>query len=173
MGLLDSISLPFPTSLFDGVETFLQQFLGRDDLISSGVESRGPAADYALTWEWGNVRQTEAGPRTVLGRNPNGEEVFLSIQAPFGYIRVNTPLFWEAIRTELQAVRFDQSDAGALTLELEKASARISERIRRILHDTAPVDTGQLQSSFVVVQLGRVQGFDDGSFDVAESLTLE
>lgn len=144
----------YPTVLFDKLDEFLLEFEEHDQMIEYGVMATGPAAAYAEVWEWGNARQTKAGPKTVLGTNPDGEMVWLSSQAPFGYIRVNQDQFLEVVKIELGKVKFNSTNAAGITEELQKAGRKIMKEISGIIQDTAPVDTGQLRSSFKVVEDG-------------------
>lgn len=140
-----------PQIMFDKLDFFLLEFAEHDREIKVGVAVVGDPAAYALVWEWGNTRQTQPGPRTVLGTNPNGEMVWMSSQAPFGYIRRNEEHFWDALENSLGKVRFDQPDAHSMTLELERAAVRAAKMVVEILHENAPRDSGDLADAFVVV----------------------
>ena len=114
--------------------------------VRGGVVVDGDAAAYALIWEWGNARQTKEGPKTVKGQNPDGEEVWLSIQAPFGYIAINEPTYYDILQNELGQVDF----AGATTAkqiiqEIQKASQKAAEKIAEVIRQHAPHDSGQLR----------------------------
>src|SRR6266850_3972819 len=91
-----------PVALFDKLDEFMLEFEQHDQEIKSGVMVVGDAVGYAEVWEWGNLRQTKPGPRTVIGTNPKGDMVWLSSQAPFGWIRVNEDEIWNAVRKELE-----------------------------------------------------------------------
>jgi hypothetical protein len=136
-----------------GLDKFLQE-LENDGMIESGVSVEGEAAAYAEVWEWGNARQTKKGPRTVLGTNPRGERVWLSSQAPYGYIWTNEGKFWDSISQELKKVTFEGPNKRDVREELEKASVRIATEIAKTISESAPVDTGQLSESFRVVESG-------------------
>jgi bacteriophage HK97-gp10 putative tail-component len=144
----------YPTAMFDKLDEFMLEFLEHDQEISAGVASFGDAAAYAEVWEWGNVRQTKPGPKTVLGQNPNGEQVWLSIQAPFGYIKINENQYWEVLKEELGKVQFKSTNARGITEELEKAAEKAMKIVAQIIGDHAPVDTEQLSKSFKVVKAG-------------------
>jgi len=150
---------------------FLRLELGQQNkLIEAGVKVEGEAAAYALVWEWGNARQTQPGPKTTLGVNPDGERVYLSIQAPTGYIRVLTPQFLAALQEEMGRVRFTSASTGAVTDALEKAAIRTARRIAELIREHAPVDSGELHDDIKVVMPG------DSLLDQAEadgSLFLE
>jgi hypothetical protein len=131
----------------DGIDQFLKE-LEDDGVVQAGVSVEGPAAAYALVWEWGNARQTKKGPKTVLGTNPKGERVWLSSQAPVGYIWTNTPKFLDSISQELKQVSFSGTTKQSVTSELKRASLNIAKQMADVISEAAPVDTGQLESSF-------------------------
>jgi hypothetical protein len=116
--------------------------------IRGGVISEGDAAAYALVWEWGNARQTKQGPKTVKGQNPDGEEVWLSIQAPFGYIRIHEPEFVRIIEFQLGNTDFSSAETGKeIRDEMKRASAAAAAMIAEVLRDVAPKDSGALRES--------------------------
>jgi bacteriophage HK97-gp10 putative tail-component len=148
-----SLNIPLP-GLDDASAKELKELLKGYEQASNkgpvrgGVVSEGDAAAYALVWEWGNARQTKEGPKTVLGINPDGEQVWLSIQAPFGYIRINEPEYVHIVMQELD--RMDLSDtenADDILAEMQKASAVAGERIAELIRQVAPIDTGALRES--------------------------
>lgn len=143
----------YPTFQFEAND-FLDAISNKDETVEVGVSVEGPAAAYAEVWEWGNTRQTKKGPRTVLGTNPDGERVWLSSQAPYGYIRINTEKYLEAVKKALGNLPMHSATPQQLTEELQKAGVEAMKECAQILHDAAPVDTGQLQSSFKVVEDG-------------------
>jgi len=117
-------------------------------LVRGGVIVEGDAAAYALVWEWGNARQTKEGPKTVKGINPDGEQVWLSVQAPFGYIRINEPVYFQILERELGAIDFSEAiTAKEILAEMKKASAAAAELIAEIIREHAPVDSGDLRDS--------------------------
>ena len=138
----------------DKLDFLLLELAQQNQLTEAGVKVEGPAAAYALVWEWGNARQTKPGPKTVLGINPDGSRVYLSLQAPRGYIRVNSPLFAIALKEELAKVRFTAETTGGVSSQLEKAALRTVQRMAQIIRDHAPVDTGELESSIKIVEPG-------------------
>jgi len=153
-----------PTLLFDKLDEFLLEFEQHDKEIQSGVMVVGEAASYAEVWEWGNLRQTKPGPRTVMGTNPKGEMVWLSSQAPFGWIRVNEDEIWAAIRNELEKANFDQPDAQAMTKELEKRAFNAAKVAAQILAEHAPKDSGELSDSLIPVNPNdSILDSDDGA----------
>ena len=140
---------PFPdySDTFKQLGTYLLAIEGLDKMVQVGVASVGDPSAYALVWEWGNARQTKEGPKTVLGINPDGEEVWLSIQAPRGYIRILTPQFMTLIRKEMKSVDFAKTTSKAIYKELKAAAMRIADKMAEMIRETVPVDTGDLQTS--------------------------
>jgi hypothetical protein len=129
--------------LLDGYEQ-----AAKAGLVRGGVVSEGEAASYALVWEWGSARQTKEGPKTVKGINPDGEEVWLSIQAPFGYIRIHEAEFVRIIEEKLANTDFSNTETGKQVRdEMKKASLQAAEAIAEILREGAPRDRGDLQES--------------------------
>lgn len=143
-------SLLSPTMSLEGFEA-LKDLVGDGRVIEFGMASVGEASAYALVWEWGNVRQTKPGPKTVIGTNPDGKMVWLSMQAPFGYIRINENKYWDSIKTELGNVKFDQPNARALERELKRAGKRIADQVVTITKMSVPVDSGDLRDSLKAV----------------------
>lgn len=148
-----SISIPVPSLVEDSTEALKELLQGVKDAgnagpVRGGVLSQGNAAAYALVWEWGNARQTKQGPKTVKSFNPDGEEVWLSIQAPQGYIRINEPEFLQILQTKLGEMDLDDwSSAEDLTLAMKKASAAAAAQIAEIIKETAPTASGSLRDS--------------------------
>lgn len=148
-------TIPIPTALFDNLDFFLLELEEHNKEIQAGVASVGEAAAYSLVWEFGNIRQTKEGPKTTKGYNiVTGETVWLTIQRPYGYIRLNEGLYWEILRDEMKKVTFKGTTASAITIELETCATQVMKRIRKLLEDTAPVAKGTLSESFVVVKPG-------------------
>src|SRR5580765_2524701 len=143
----------YPTLDFLRIGDLLQEFANLEDrVIEVGVAVEGPAAKYAEVWEWGNARQTKQGPRTVLGINPNGESVWLSTQAPRGYIRVNDSIYMDIVKVELGKLEFKGTDASSVRQDIERTCIDIAQQIAHVIEEHAPVDTGQLSQSFRVVR---------------------
>lgn len=116
--------------------------------VRGGIVVTGDAAAYALVWEWGNARQTKEGPKTVKGMNPDGDQVWLSTQAPFGYIRINEPMYFQILEEKLGAADFsDAVSAKEIVDEIKKASAAAAEIIAEVIREHAPVDSGELRES--------------------------
>lgn len=147
------LPLPFPTGLL-GTEAGLKAVLTPlIDLASGppvlgGIQSYGDAAAYAWVWEYGNIRQTKQGPKTVLGVNPNGEQVWLSIQAPFGYIAIHNVQFQQILNDELGKAKFLSGDPRKA---LEDASYRAAQRMVPLIEGSAPIDTGALGASILAL----------------------
>lgn len=141
------VPLGRPRLLFDELLLFLEKELTIGKVgVMIEITSEGPAAAYALVWEWGNVRQTKEGPKTTLGINPNGERVWLTIQAPRGYIRVLTPQFHRIVKDELSHMKV----LGSTKKKLTTVANKIGRRMLKLLKDTVPVDTGDLHDSLKV-----------------------
>lgn len=151
---MGGIPFPYPTAMFDKLDEFMLEFEEQDELVEAGVVSVGDPAAYALVWEYGNVRQTKPGPKTMIGINPKGENVFLTIQRPYGYISIYGSSFEDALEDELSKVSFSGSSTGEISAGLRRAAYRAAQRIAYILSNTAPVDTGALARSFEVVEDG-------------------
>lgn len=131
-----------------GFESFLKEFEELTEDISCGVGVIGPAAAYALVWEWGNTRQVRPGPKTVLGTNPDGKMIWLSAQAPFGYIRRNEPLYWDLIHEQWLEVNLNQSTKERLKSEIERKFCKpVAKQMADIIRDNAPEDSGELKSN--------------------------
>jgi hypothetical protein len=149
--------IPVPMMQFDELDVFLLELQQHDKEIQAGVASVGEAAAYALVWEFGDIQQTKQGPKTTRGYNiATGEEVWMTIQRPYGYIRLNENLYWEIVKDEMGKVTFKGNTAHEITKELEACALRAVKRIRVLLEETAPVDRGTLSDSFVVVDPGDV-----------------
>lgn len=123
-------------------------------LIQAGVCVAGEPAAYALVWEWGNERQTQKGPRTVLGTNPAGQRAWLSSQAPHGWIATHEPEMWNIINNVLDNIHFQGNTEDHMDAVLESASRTISSQMLRLLKSTVPVDSGDLDSALEIVEPG-------------------
>lgn len=158
----------YPTLEFLKAGDLLIEFTNlRNTIIEVGLAVEGPAAAYAEVWEWGNARQTKEGPRTVRGVNPNGESVWLSSQAPRGYIRVNDSIYLDIIKVELGKLEFKGTDALSVKQDIERTCIDIMQQIAHVVEEHAPVDTGQLSQSFRVVRPNDplLQGDPAGSME--------
>lgn len=148
-----ALTVPLP-GLDDGTVKEIKKLLAgyeqaaKDGPVRGGVVVEGDAAAYALVWEWGNVRQVKEGPKTVKGINPDGEEVWLSVQAPFGYIRIHEPDFLRILMEKLSAIDFSKASTGKqIRDEMKKASAASGEAIAELLREFAPRDKGDLREA--------------------------
>ena len=119
--------------------------------VRGGVASVGEASAYALIWEWGNARQTQKGPKTVLGVNPDGEQVWLSLQAPFGYVRIHESEYIQILEKELKEIDFNALDARDIRTAMELVALKASEKIAELIRETVPVDSGDLKESIVAL----------------------
>jgi hypothetical protein len=136
--------------------------------VRGGVASEGDASAYALVWEWGNARQTKKGPKTVKGINPDGKSVWLSIQAPSGYIRIHEDDYIAILQKELADTDFSGVDAKSIRLSMELAASRAAEKMADLIRQTVPVDSGDLRDSIVAMDP------DDSALDAKDdSLELE
>jgi hypothetical protein len=114
--------------------------------VRGGIVVEGDAAAYALVWEWGNVRQVKQGPKTVKGINPDGSEVWMSIQAPSGYIAIHETEFLQIINYQLGQIDLSEAETGKdIRDEMKKASLASARMIAEIIRDFAPVDKGALR----------------------------
>src|SRR5579862_5052115 len=69
--------------------------------VKMDITIRGPAAKYAMVWEWGRA-DIQPGPKTVWSTNPDEEFRVLTRQAPHGWIRVNKNEYTKFILGELR-----------------------------------------------------------------------
>ena len=162
-------SILVPVANFQNIDQVLRHLAGVEE-VEAGIASVGDAAAYALVWEWGNLRQTREGPRTIQGTNPDGSEVWLSSQAPFGYIRVNEARYWGIVQEVLANVNMDQTNSRAMSQELKRAAREIIKRMVAVTQETVPVDRGDLHDSLRPVNPGDALLSEEG--DDYEILTL-
>lgn len=150
------VKTPRPLLVYDDLQLFLKDLTRDFDVeVTTHIISEGPAAAYALVWEFGNLRQTKEGPKTTLGINPNGEVVWLTIQAPMGYIRVLSPTFRHIIKDELKKIDFGKK-MDKVEASLSKAVTRMGKSMLKELRATVPIDTEQLKDSLKVLVNGRL-----------------
>ena len=136
----------------DAFERAILEYMGTRPTIRVSLSITGPAAAYALVWEWGSARLDKPGPKTMWGINPDGESVILTKTAPYGYIRTNIPKFRQIIREE-----FDMVDWAAVSVRnLKKTVMGVlqaaGERCAEVIAAAAPYDTGQLKEAILVAQ---------------------
>lgn len=133
-----------PLLKFGNLQEFIKDFQGMDNL-AGGVAVYGSAAAYALVWELGSLRAKKPGPRTLWSINRNGRRIIMSTQAPGGYVAINEDKFWPIIEAELDKVDYGQN-AKRIQLEMSVAIDNASQKIARIVAETAPVASGDLRS---------------------------
>jgi hypothetical protein len=150
-----------------GFDSFIELFDLDDKVVEAGVVSTGEAAAYAEVWEWGNARQTKQGPKTVRGTNPDGEVVWLSSQAPMGYIAVNSEAYLNIVKIELGKLSFSGNSAQDTEKELKAIALSAAQACAEIIAEHAPIDSGQLKGSFEAVPDGdpALDGDLGGSID--------
>lgn len=142
----------FATALIDKLDDFLLEFAEHDREIKAGVASVGDAAAYSLVWEFGNIRQVQQGPNTVKGINPDGKEVWLSIQAPYGYISVHENDYIEILKDELSKVEYKSKTKEGIEREIKVAAFNAAKRCAQLIKDTAPYREGNLSDSIKPVR---------------------
>lgn len=138
----------------DALERQILEYLGARPTIRIGLVLTGPAAAYALVWEWGSSVLSKPGPKTTWGTNPNGETVILTKTAPYGYIRTNIPIFRKIIREELDTVDWAAVTVRSLRKTLNGVLASAAERIAHVIAEAAPYDSGQLYEAIEAMQPG-------------------
>jgi hypothetical protein len=144
----------------DALKEFLNGLGSLDQTVEAGLMATGPAAAYAEVWEWGNARQEKQGPKTVLGVNPDGETVWLSTQAPMGYIAVHTDKYVAIVKAEVAKSALD-GDTG-----LKEVAHNAMVLIKEVVEENAPVDSGQLRDCFRVVDDGDPELDDDSGGNI-------
>jgi hypothetical protein len=166
MGFFLNVPLPdFDDASVKEIKKFLNGYrdASLDGPVRGGVMAQGDAAAYALVWEWGNARQTKEGPKTVKGMNPDGSSVWLSIQAPFGYIRIHEAEYVRILEQELGEVDLSQVETGK---EIRKALTQVSSfagaKIADVIRSVAPIDSGDLRESI------KAASPDDPDLDVED-----
>lgn len=167
--------------VFDQLETLALELAAQERFSQVGIVVEGAPAAYALVWEYGNLRQTQQGPKTVEGVNPNGEIVWLSAQAPSGYIQVNSPKYWQIVETELSKVRFmadrptrrtRKQRSVYLMEQIDKAGKRAAKGILNLIRETVPVDTGALRDAIRVAENDELTSITSEDVDVLLALEM-
>jgi hypothetical protein len=131
-----------------GLDKLVAKFNSMPDKLQVGIKVIGPAAAYAMVWERGAIHLSQPGPKTMWSTNADGETVILTIQAPHGYIRLHKQEYAAMIQDELHQADFGGQDYEEV---LRQVMDNASDRAAALAAATAPVDTGQLQSSIVAV----------------------
>jgi hypothetical protein len=124
---------------------------GSRPTIQMGVKVVGPAAAYAMVWEWGSARLTKPGPKTTWGVNPAGEVVILTLTAPNGYIRIHKPEYRQIIREEMNLIPWNEMGPRQIRKKIAEALAAASQRCAELIAESAPYDTGELEKSIVAI----------------------
>ena len=162
----------FPTLSFENRDQFLKELERQDKMIKAGVEVVGDPEDvYGLVWEWGNRRQKKPGPKTVIGTNPAGKMVWLSSQAPFGWIRINEPFMLRIVDDVMATAEFTDPSRDGVRRELERLAKKISKGCAEVLAMSAPVDSGALRKAIKPVDPG--DAILDQETDELDALELE
>ena len=137
--------------------------LGARPTVRLNLNIMGPAAAYALVWEWGRV-DINPGPKTVYSTNPAGEAVVLTKTAPYGYIRVNKQRYVEFVRDEFGKVVWRKLKPKQFPNAIEWALRKAAVSCADLIAETAPYDTGALHDAIraVMVSAGaEVQEVND------------
>lgn len=168
---------------FAELKDFFVNLGNADVTVEAGVSSEGPAAAYVFVWEFGNIRQSKPGPKTVAGVNPvTGEKAFFSTQAPQGYIRVLIPVFREIMDLEIKRISFLDPERRSIKIQLDAAARRITNKMVEVIRNTVPIDSGELRASIRAVWPGETllntvaEGFDpddrvldiSGAFEIGD-----
>ncbi len=177
MVLPSLFSFPDTTDLFEQLDKYAEELSRLDKVVQSGVIVEGDAAGYALVWEWGNARQTKKGPKTTLGINPDGKKVWLTIQAPKGYINILTHEFMAIVDEELAHVKFNEGPE-AVYKQISKAAQQAAVKMAQLIKEYVPVDSGDLQSSIKPAGLNEIAAYDidvmeDDEFEDDSAVNLE
>src|ERR1700677_1413311 len=95
------------TCTVKGLDSIANALAKLPTTMQAGAKVRGERnTAFALVWEWGSLRLTKPGPKTVWGTNPNGEARILTKTAPLGYIRVNKQKYIEFIQKEVNGINW-------------------------------------------------------------------
>ena len=151
--------------ILENLDEVLLELDAHDMTSFAGVASVGEPAGYALVWEFGSARVASLGDRTCIGTTPDGRSVILSVQAPFGYIAINEPLYWKIIEEELQGIDFAQTNAADLAKEFDRVMFRVAEKIVPIIAEAAPKDSGALADSITAVEPNDPVLDEEGAFE--------
>src|SRR4051812_13207421 len=92
----------------DKLAAAFDEGVGARPTVNMGVRVVGPAAAYAMVWEFGAAWLSKPGPRTTWGVNPAGEVVILTLTAPMGYIRIHRPEFRRIVREEMDLIAWSE-----------------------------------------------------------------
>lgn len=114
--------------------------------ISVRVIVSGPAAAYAMIWEWGRIT-CQPGPKTLWSTNPLGEERVMTVTAPFGFIWMNRREFRKCIHQEMAKIHFNHIKPSDWPNRIQKAFDDAGVACADIIADDAPMDTGALRAA--------------------------
>lgn len=140
--------------------------VGARPTIRMGLQIVGPAAKYALVWEWGSSTLSAPGPKTTWGINPDGDIAILTLTAPYGYIRVHKPEFRQIIREELKKINWAGVKPSQLRKRASVALAAAMVRCAALVSESAPYDTGELSTAIVAITQ------DSGGGALEDTLTV-
>lgn len=131
------------------LDAVLSQFklsMGSRPTVRIGISVSGPAAAYALVWEWGRV-DCNPGPKTLWGVNPDGETVVMTKTAPNGFIRINRDKYGQYVREEMLKINWRGTRISQIPKKVETALQAAAVRSADLMAETAPVDTGDLRAA--------------------------
>jgi hypothetical protein len=109
---------------------------------------RGPAARYALIWEWGRIT-CEPGPKTMYSDNPAGETRVMTITAPHGFIHIHKNEYKTIIKEEMRKIKFKTLKPSQWNPAVQAAFDRAAKRCANLISNSAPYDTYRLQTAIV------------------------
>lgn len=115
---------------------------------------QGPAAAYALVWEWGRIG-IRPGPKTQWGSNPEGGIAVMTKTAPSGFIRVNRAKYRQIIREEFAAHGWSRTKPENFDKNIVDVLKYAAARCADLTADTAPIDTGQLRAAIRIARIDQ------------------
>lgn len=128
----------------DSITKLFDMGLGARPTIGLQLVVQGPAAAYALVWEWGRV-DINPGPKTMLSTNPDGDQAVMTITAPNGFIRVNRAKYRVIVREEFAAVAWNKVKPANIPKQVRLLLKRAALRCADLIAETAPIDSGDLR----------------------------
>ena len=131
------------------VDALVSQFklgMGARPTVNMRLSVSGPAADYALVWEWGRV-DCQPGPKTLWGVNPDGETAVMTKTAPYGFIRVNREKYRQFVLEELTKINWRRVGVAKIPKKVWEALEEAAKRCADLIAETAPIDTGALRAA--------------------------
>lgn len=154
-----------PKVKVQNLEKFLVEFEDLKEPIAGGVAVYGPAAAYALVWEYGRS-DVNPGPKTLWSTNPLGQKRVMTKTAPHGYVAIHEDEMWPILVQELSKVSWDVKSGQELRIRLEVAIDNASQQIATIISASAPFDTGDLKAG--IQYIDSSEGFDVQDLSSAE-----